>query len=147
MLLSCSSYAAMHLDRWRMCDDGADSLVQSGGTHPVSRAGRWKGYREAWITCINMRAAANYRPAAEGAFYLNLSPMWAAAAVTCWSGHLGLDLNNIAAGGRQLSFAGSQVNLGRVSQRTLELETNLRRSFHNHGEGSYKGLLLVERTY
>ena len=45
-------------------------------------------YREAWITCINMRAAANYRPAAEGAFYLNLSPMWAAAAVTCWSGHL-----------------------------------------------------------
>ena len=112
----CSSYAAMHLDRWRMCDDGADSLVQSGGTHPVSRAGRWKGYREAWITCINMRAAANYRPAAEGAFYLNLSPMWAAAAVTCWSGHLGLDLNNIAAGGRQLSFAGSQVNLGRVSK-------------------------------
>ena len=64
-----------------------------------------------------MRAAANYRPAAEGAFYLNLSPMWAAAAVTCWSGHLGLDLNNIAAGGRQLSFAGSQVNLDHVSQR------------------------------
>ena len=75
-------------------------------------------YREAWITCINMRAAANYRPAAEGAFYLNLSPKWAAAAVTCWSGHLGVDLNNIAAGGRQLSFAGSQVNLGHVSQRS-----------------------------
>ena len=77
-----------------MCDDGADSLEQNSAVGGHTQLAKWgdgkviRLYREAWITCINMRAAANYRPAAEGAFYLNLSPMWAAAAVTCWSGHL-----------------------------------------------------------
>ena len=42
MLLSCSSYAAMHLDRWRMCDDGADSLVQVGGHTQLAERGGGK---------------------------------------------------------------------------------------------------------